>query len=51
MVGREAIPCHLSIGEFQVKIPYAGQQQVCDIWDIRPSWGKCFQCGVEGHLS
>ena len=51
MVGREAIPCHLSIGEFQVKIPYAGQQQVCDICDICPSWGKCFQCGVEGHLS
>ena len=51
MVGREAIPCHLSIGEFQVKISYAGQQQVCDICDICPSWGKCFQCGVEGHLS
>ena len=51
MVGREAIPCHLSIGEFQVKISYAGQQQVCDICDISPPWGKCFQSGVEGHLS
>ena len=58
MVGREAIPCHLSIEEFQVKISYAGQQQVCDlcatpghVFRVCPLRGKCFQCGVEGHLS
>jgi len=58
MLGREAIPCHLSIGEFQVKISYAGQQQVCDlcaapchIFRVCPLRGKCVQCGVEGHLS
>ena len=28
MVRSAAIPCHVSIGDFQVKIVYAGQQQV-----------------------
>ena len=58
MVRREAIPRHLSIGDFQVKISYAGQQQVCDlcaapghIARVCPLKGKCFQCGLEGHLS
>ena len=57
MVRREAIPRHLSIGDFQVKISYAGQQQVCDlcaapghIARVCPLKGKCFQCGLEGHL-
>lgn len=57
MVRREAIPRHLSIGDFQVKI-YAGQQQVCDlcaapchIAQVCPLKGKCFQSGLEGHLS
>ena len=58
MVRREAIPRHLSIGDFQVKISYAGQQQVCDlcaapghIARVCPLRAKCFQCGLEGHLS
>ena len=58
MVRREAIPRHLTIGDFQVKISYAGQQQVCDlcaapghIARVCPLKGKCFQCGLEGHLS
>ena len=58
MVGREAIPCHLSIGEFQVQISYAGQQQVCvlcaapgHIFRVCPLRGKCFLCCIEGHLS
>ena len=58
MVRREAIPRHLTIGDFPVKISYAGQQQVCDLcaapghiaW-VCPLKGKCFQCGLEGHLS
>ena len=58
MVCREVIPCHFSIGEFQVKISYAGQQQVCvlsaapgHIFRVCPLRGKCFLCGIEGHLS
>ena len=58
MVGREAIPCHLSIGEFQVQISYAGRQQVCvlcaapgHISRVCPLRGKCFLCCIEGHLS
>lgn len=58
VVRREAIPHHLSVGDFQVKISYAGQQQVCDlcaapghIARVCPLKGKCFQCGLEGHLS
>ena len=58
MVRREAIPRHLSIGNFQVKISYAGQQQVYDLCPapghiarVCPLKGKCFQCGLEGHLS
>ena len=50
MVSREAIPRHLSIGDFQVKISCAGQQQVCDlcaapghIARVCPLRGKCFQ--------
>ena len=46
------------IGEFQVKISYAGQQQVCDLCNesghiarVCPLRGKCFQCRQEGHLS
>ena len=58
MVRREAIPRHMSIGDVRVKIAYAGQQQVCDLcaapghiaW-VCPLKGKCFQCGLEGHLS
>ena len=44
--------------DFQVKISYAGQQQVCElcaapghIARVCPLRGKCFQCGLEGHLS
>lgn len=58
MLRREAIPRHLSIGDFQVKISYAGQQQVCDlcaapghIAQVCPLSGKCFQYGLEGQLS
>ena len=58
MVRREAIPRHLSTGDFQVKICYAGQQQVCDlcaprghIAQVCSMRGKCFQCGLEGRLS
>ena len=58
MFRREAIPRHLSIGDFQVKISYTGLQQVCDlcaapghITRVCPLKGKCFQCGLEGHLS
>ena len=58
MVRREPIPRHLTIGDFPVKISYAGQQQVCDlcaapghIARVCPKKGKCFQCGLEGHLS
>ena len=46
------------IGEVNVKISYAGQQQVCDLcsapghiaW-VCPKRNKCFQCGLEGHFS
>ena len=31
MVRREAIPHHLTIKDFQVKVSYARQQQVCDL--------------------
>ena len=58
MVRRLAIPRHLLIGDFQVKISYAGQQKVCDlcaalghIAQVCLLRGKCFQCGLEGHLS
>ena len=41
-----------------MKISYADQQQVCNlcagpghIFRVCPLRGKCFQCGVEGHLS
>ena len=39
MVRNAAIPRHLVIGEFQVKISYAGQQQVCDL------------CSEPGHIA
>ena len=39
MVCHEAIPRHLSIGEFQVKISYAGEQQVCSN-AILTKWSK-----------
>ena len=32
IVGREAIPRHFSIRDFQVKISYADQQEVCALW-------------------
>ena len=58
MVRSAAIPCHVPIGDFQVKIAYAGQHQVSDlckasghIAQARPLQGKCFLCGLEGHLS
>lgn len=60
MVRREAIPRHMSIGVAKVKslIAYAGQQQVCDLGNAPghiaracPYRNKCFQCGLEGHLS
>lgn len=54
----DAILRHMSIGEVNVKIAYAGQQQVCDLcsapghiaW-VCPYRNKCFQCGLEGHFS
>ena len=58
MVRRQAIPRNLSIDEANVKIAYAGQQQVCDLCDAPghiaracPFRGKCFTCGLQGHLS
>ena len=58
MIRRDAIPRHMSIGEVNVKIAYAGQQQVCDLSSapghnarVCPYRNKCFQCGLEGHFS
>jgi len=58
MIRRDAIPRHMSIGEVNVKIAYAGQQQVCDLCSapghiarVCPYRNKCFQCGLEGHFS
>ena len=39
MVHREAIPRHLTIKDFQVKVSYAGQQQLCDL------------CAVLSHIA
>lgn len=39
MVRRDAIVYHTSIGEVNVKIAYAGQQQVCDL------------CNAPGHIA
>ena len=58
MTRRLAIPRHLSIAEVNVKVAYAGQQQVCDLCHAPghiaracPLRDKCFQCGLEGHFS
>ena len=53
MVRREAIPRHLSIGKFQVKISYAGQQQVCDLCAImyKPKLTLVASfCDTSGHF-
>ena len=39
MVHHDAILYHMSIGEVNVKIAYAGQQQVCDL------------CNAPGHIT
>lgn len=58
MIRRQAIPRILSIAEVNVKVAYAGQQQVCDLCQAPghiaracPLRDKCFQCGLEGHFS
>ena len=58
MIHRQAIPRNLSIAEVNVKVAYAGQQQVCDLCHAPghiaracPLRDKCFQCGLEGHFS
>ena len=58
MTRRLAIPRNLSIAEVNVKVAYAGQQQVCDLCHAPghiaracPLRDKCFQCGLEGHFS
>lgn len=58
MVRCEAIPHHLTIGDFQVKVSYAGQQQVCDlcaalthIAQVCLLKDKYFHCAREGHVS
>ena len=58
MIRRQAIPRNLSIAEVNVKVAYAGQQQVCDLCHAPghiaracPLRDKCFQCGPEGHFS
>lgn len=58
VVRRDAILYHMSISEVNVKIAYAGQQQVCDLCNAPchiargyPYRNKCLQCGLEGHFS
>jgi len=58
MIRRQVIPCNLTIDEGNVKVVYAGQQQVCDLCQVPgpfaracPFRDKCFQCGLEGHFS
>ena len=48
MVRREAIPRYHSTGDFQVKICYAGQQQVCDL--CAPPWPYCAGVPPEGQM-
>ena len=52
------LSCITSIGEVNVKIAYAGQQQVCDLCNAPghialgcPYCNNCLQCGLEGHFS
>ena len=58
MVRRLAIPRNVTIDEVNVKIAYAGQQQVCDLCAAPghiaracPYRGNCFTCKLAGHLS
>ena len=58
MIRRKVIPRTLSVDEVNVKVVYAGQQQVYDLCQVPgpiartcPFHDKCFQCGLEGHFS
>ena len=58
MIRCQVIPRNLTTDEVNVKVVYAGQQQLCDRCQVPgpiaracPFRDKCFQCGLEDHFS